>query len=167
MSKKLTALRREIEVTFPFVAMPPSKNLISPSAAQRVEGDDMLRDIEECRGKPVSVELIRSLHQELHDLSAEAWSWILPHYLRFCMSEAGLDSRMELEHLIYKLDPTPKFTDETTEHLALFTRRQINCLRDVLRWCKNDEYWSEYFSDDLHGALLFLKELLRSRGAGS
>lgn len=159
MTDTLSALRRKIESAFPSVDMPPSKNLISPSAARRVEGDGLLRDIEEFRGMPVSVELIRSVHQELHDLSAEAWRWILPHYLRYCMSEAGLESEMELEFLIYKLSPKPEFAHETTEHLALLTQLQINCMIDVVNWCMSDKCWSEYFSDELHGALLFLKGL--------
>ncbi len=156
-------LLRKIELAFPFVEMPPSWSLISNLATQRAGGAELLHELEEYRGRPIDSELLRSIHQDLHSLSAEGWSWILPHYLRFCMSEAGLDSRAELEFLIYKLDPQPDFHQETVTNLRLLTKRQIKCLIDIVRWCMRDEWFSEYFPEDLQGAMRFLNGIYRSK----
>ena len=163
MTEEPDAQLRKIELAFPFVGMPPVERLISHSAAQRAGVDYLLSELEEYRGKSVTVELIKAIHQELHNLSAEAWGWILPYYLRFCMSEDGLQSGIELEYLIYKFDPKQEFREETIEKFSLLTKKQIKCLIDIVQWCMNDEYWYEYFPDNLQGAMRFLQSVYRNR----
>lgn len=83
------------------------------------------------------------LHQNLYMCSAKTLRWILPHYLKFCLSDEGIYSGTVTEFLIYSLDPKGdlKNKTETEERLSLLDKKQINCLIHFLQWCSTLDEW--------------------------
>jgi hypothetical protein len=149
-------LAQEIEATFPIVEMPaaheiPFKTLDSTEAAY------LTAELDQFRGKLLDGDAIRLIHQELSHLSAKAWQWLLPHYLRFCLTPEAAYSRMETEFLIYNLGPDLPFQRDTLQRLSLLTTAQIQCLIDFLYWCLNTEPWREHFPNDIQKAIGFLQ----------
>jgi hypothetical protein len=161
MSNPDTASLSElIESAFPFVEMPSAAELVSPSCE---DFEYLTEELERYRGRQIDGAAIRLVHQELSHLSAKGWRWILPHYLRFCLTTEAEYNRMETEFLIYSLGPDLKFQGDTAHRLALLAPRQISCLIDFLCWCQNQEYWREYCPNQLSGAIGFLRTLLLAR----
>ena len=155
-------LLERIESTFPMVNMPPAEALPLRNLSAGIAGD-LIKDLEEFRGKLANVSLIRSVHQEMTRLSPRAWQWLLPHYLRFCMTSEAERSRMEMEFLIYNLRPSAEFRDATLERMSLLTEGQVACLIDFLRWCQNSPFWMEYCPEDIAKAVNFLESNLLSK----
>ena len=150
------ALLKEIESAFPLVEMPPGIEIPFHKDGC-IECDHLREDLEEYRGKEITGEAIRLIHQEMSHLSAKAWRWILPHYLKFCLTPEAEYNRMEAEFLIYSLGPNLKFQAETLQRLLILNRDQMNCLIHFLEWCLNHQYWKEYCPDDINRAINFLR----------
>ena len=159
------ALSKEIEEAFPLVEMPLDSELSFHNDGC-LECDDLRKDIEEYRGKDITGEVIRLVHQEMSLLSAKTWRWLLPYYLKFCLTPEAEHNRMETEFLIYSLAPDLKFQMETLQRLSLLNDRQINCLIHFLEWCSIHEYWKEYCPDDINKALNFVKNILAHQEKG-
>ena len=151
-------LKAEIESAFPLVEMPDPANLPFHGADCHA-CHDLVQDLEAYRGKEGGSDVIRRVHQEMSHLSAEGWAWVLPHYLRFCLTQEGQHSRAETEFLIYNLRPELRFQADTARRLALLTARQVTCLIDFLEWCLSQPYWREFFADDIAHATNFLRVL--------
>jgi hypothetical protein len=151
-------LSAEISSTFPTIDMPPRAMLTAHGPKCEV-CDGLGDDLEQIRGQPVSGAAIRLVHQELSHLSPSAWAWILPHYLRFCLSDEGREDRISTEFLIYNLAPELKFQADTAKRLSLLTKDQIRCLIDFLDWCLSQDYWKEFFAADISRATGFLRTL--------
>jgi hypothetical protein len=157
-------LAQEIDEAFPFVDMPPIAELI---ARDCTDCEYLAEELERYKGRDINGDAIRLVHQELSHLSAEGWRWILPHYLRFCLTAEAEYNRMETEFLIYNLGPDLEFQTDTTQRLSLLTTDQISCLIDFLAWCQNQEYWKEYCPDNINKAIGFLRTLLLTRSRAS
>lgn len=155
----IDTLVNEIDLVFPFVEMPPSSEITFHKAGC-TECDYLRDDLEMYRSKEVTGELIRFLHQEMSHLSGKAWRWILPHYLKFCLTPAAEYSRMETEFLIYGLAPDLKFQAETRQRFSTLSKDQVNCLIHFLEWCLNRAYWKEYCSSDIDRGIVFMKSML-------
>jgi hypothetical protein len=151
-------LSQEIASAFPLVPMPLDVDL-SFHTNGCDECDDLRKDIDQYRGKPITGELIRLIHQEMSLLSAKAWRWILPHYLQFCLTPAAEYNQMETEFLIYNLRPDLQFQADTLQRLSILNKDQINCLIHFFEWCLNHPKWKEYFHEDIIKALDFLKTI--------
>jgi hypothetical protein len=156
------ALSKEIESVFPFVEMPLGFELPF-HGSDCIECYDLRNDLEEYRGKEITGDAIRLVHQEMSHLSAKAWVWILPHYLRFCLTPEAEHNRMEAQFLIYNLRPRAEFEMDTLQRLSLLDEKEINCLVHFLEWCSNHQYWKEFHSDDLNKAKNFLRGVLPTR----
>ena len=152
------ALLKEIESVFPLVEMPLGIDLAFHKHGC-LECDELREDLEQYRDKEITGEAIRLIHQELSSLSAKAWRWVLPHYLRFCLTPEAKYNRMETEFFIYSLGPDLKFQQETLQRLSMLNKDQINCLVHFLEWCLNDEYWNEYYPEDINKAINFLSTI--------
>lgn len=148
-------LLKEIERVFPFMEMPPKDELVFHQN-DCGECDYLREDIEKYRGKEISSEFIRLIHQELSQLSAIAWRWVLPNYLRYCLTADAEYSRMETEFFIYSLGPADEFRKDTVERLSKLDPKQIDCLVKFLQWCLGRQYWREYCGEDIERALRFL-----------
>jgi hypothetical protein len=157
-SADVRKLSDEISVAFPPIDMPARSELIlhDQGCAECIE---FVRDLDEFRGKEISANVIRLIHQELSHLSPAGWRWMLPHYLRFCLSDQGREERMETEFLIYNLGPALKFQADTAKRLSLLTSAQIRCLVDFLQWCLTQSYWREFFGKEIDQAVNFLRTL--------
>jgi hypothetical protein len=83
-----------------------------------------------------------SILQALSQLSAIAWRWVLPNYLRFCLAADAEYSRMEMEFFIYNLGPADEFQKDTVERLSKLDRQQMDCLIKFMHWCLSRQYGS-------------------------
>jgi hypothetical protein len=155
---KATTLINEIESEFPEVEMPEGLAL-SFHKDDFFECEYLRNDLEEYRGKEISGEVIRLLHQELSCLSADGWLWILRHYLKFCLTPEAEYNQMETEFLIYNLGPDEKFEEETLQRLSGLNQAQLNCIVHFLEWCAEHPFWKEYFPESIAKALSFVKSI--------
>lgn len=154
------SLLAEIETAFPVEEMPRTEELtVHPDGCG--ECKYLREDLEDARGKPITGEVIRLIHQDLACLSVKALRWILPHYLRYCLSDEGQQSQMETEFLVYHFSPAGEYREETLQRFAFLREDQIECLFHFLDWCCAHPHWGEYFPEDLQKAKEFLRELLR------
>jgi Family of unknown function (DUF6714) len=150
-------LLKEIDDVFPFMEMPTSVELT-------FHHDDcylcaeVRRFLDGSRNVKVDDELIRFLHQELYHLSPMAFRWVLPHYLKYCLSSGGRYSQEETYFLVYHLSPDPEFQDDTHRRLSLLNVAQKNCLVNFLRWCEGNEDWVE-IAEDIDRAFKFLQSV--------
>ena len=90
--KDTETLSAEIRQFFSYVDMPIPEKLTLYNESSS-ESEYLIRDLEEYRGKPVSQDLLRGIHQELSLLSAEAFAWIMPYFLEYCLSAEGQESQ--------------------------------------------------------------------------
>lgn len=150
------ALLNEVKLAFPLVEMPNGLDLPFHKDGC-FECDSLRDDLEYYRGREITGEAIRLVHQEMSHLSAKAWQWILPHYLRFCLTPEAEYNHMETEFLIYNLRPDLKFQKDTIQRLSFLNKKQIYCLMLFLEWCLSQQYWKEYCPSDINRALDFLK----------
>jgi hypothetical protein len=160
------SLLAEIATVFPPDDMPPIEALtVHPDGCD--ECSYLRRDIEDVRGKPIGGELIRLVHQNLACLSVRTLRWIFPHYLRYCLSPDGEQTRMETEFLVYFLSPKAEFYDDSLKRLAFLGENQIQCILHFLDWCRAHPHWGEYFPDDLRVATEFCGKLLSNSRTGT
>jgi len=160
-SPDTSRLAEEIDLAFPIVEMPKGKELPF-QALDGLEAEHLVNDLEQFRGKPFEGAAIRLVHQEMSHLSAKAWRWILPHYLRFCLTPEAEYNRMETEFLIYSLGPDLPFQRDTLQRLSLLTAVQIECLVHFLEWCLDNKYWRDYCPNNITKAIDFLRANLAS-----
>ena len=104
-------------------------------------------------------EIIRYLCIDMGCLSPQAWFWILPHYLRFCVTAGDQIDGLETEYLIYNFGTSPEHEAEKRKSLSLLNSEQVLCLVHFVEWVHAEEKWEKYFSEDLEKALRFLKTL--------
>ncbi len=155
---KTEELLVEILTVFPFREMPAGLELrFHRTGCPQCEY--LSNDLEEFRGKTIGEVAIRQLHQEMSCLSAQGWAWILPHYLRFCLSKEADFSRMETEFLLYSLSPAEQFRDDTKIRLSLLNMEQISCLIHFVEWLEMHPHWSEYCMAEIQEAKTFLQVL--------
>jgi hypothetical protein len=155
-------LIHEIDTCFPLKEMPATADL-SFHQDNCSECDELREDLETYRGKDISGDVIRLIHQQLYSLSADATLWILPYYLKYCLTPEAIYSSMETEYLIYSLRPSPEFKHDTLQRLSSLNGAQIRCLIHFLEWCASHEYWREYCPEDIGEAILFLNEVVQSK----
>ncbi len=165
INNRAEILLKEIETAFPFVEIPHKSELMFHKDSC-FECDDLLEDIEQYRNKEITGNAIRLIHQEMSKLSAKAWQWVLPHYLRFCLTSEAQYNQMETEFLIYSLAPTWDYQAATLQRLSLLDASQIKCLIHFFEWCLIQEYWQEYCPEDLNRAIQFLGSI-ESQGPSS
>ena len=137
--------------------MPPTDELVF-HGLNRVEAGRLKEELEQFRGNvALGGNEIRDVHQEMSHLSAKAWRWLMPFYLRFCLTPEAEYNHMETEFLIYNLNPDLKFQRDTLQRLSLFTEVQVRCLIHFLEWCLTKQYWKEYCPDNINRAIEFLR----------
>ena len=153
------SLLEEIQSAFPFLPMPDENEIVFHMAGCHV-CDGLKNDLGDYRGKEITGEVIRLVHQELSSLSAKGLQWILPHYVRFCLTPEAEYNQMEIEFLIYSLRPALEFQRDTLIRLSLLNKEQITCLIHFLMWCENQAYWNEFYLDDINEAKEFLSSMI-------
>lgn len=147
------SLLDEIDSAFPHTKMPAT---VTRQAPRFIESREIDEDIEEFRFLPITVQAIRAIHLYLPVLSVEAMHWLLPHYLRFCISEEGKRySRKETASLLCFLGPKPEDVDDTRIILSSLMNEQRICLIHFLAWCRSDNFWADML-DYIDNALILL-----------
>ena len=147
-----------VERSFTFVEKPKGRS-ISFHKNDCWQCDSLREDLLQYKGRELPVEAIRCLHQEMSCLSASGWRWVLPSFLRYCITKEAEESGMETEFLIYNLSPAPEYQDEARIRLSALNKEQINCLLSLMLWCKENEYWSTYYPNEIHNAIGFIQSL--------
>jgi len=148
----------EINAAFPPQEMPEKADILFYENYS-LEKESLLEDIEEFRGKNPNADLIRLIHQELSYLSAKFWRWVLPTYMKFCLSPDGKYSSMETQFLIFNLNPRLEFQAKTRKRLSALSAPQIECVIQFLELLSIDEFWQAQCPDEISGAIKFLKNL--------
>ena len=152
-------LSKEIEECFPFLEKPIDSELSFHSEGCH-ECYFLRTDLEEYAGKELPSDAIRHVHQALTCLSAKGYSWVLPSYLRFCLTDEATYNQMETEFLIYNLGPSEQFQPDTLNRLSRLNQKQINCILHFLEWCNSPEHWArEYCGDEVLSAITFIRKL--------
>jgi hypothetical protein len=155
------ALLREVDLAFPPVAKPKGLDL-SFHRGGCARCDFLRKELQDCNATELPAEGVRQIHQDMSCLSAMAWRWVLPSYLKHCL-RANDALRDETEFLIYNLGPEPKFEEETAGRLSLLNLEQLDCLVHFLEWCAAQAYWSRYCAEDIALAITFLRTLKAGR----
>jgi len=162
MNSNADNLMREINQEFPVIEMPKSDE-IPHHRAGCVTCEHLAADLAVFRDKTIDAKLIRELHQEMSHLSAKAWRWMLPFYLRYCLTSEAEYSRFETEFLIYSLAPTEEFEADTSGRLSLISVDQLQVLLKFLSYLLSIEYWKSYCPTELYRGIAFLMKTLEER----
>ena len=96
------------------------------------------------------------VHQELYHLSPVGWTWILPHYLRYCLTPEAIYNRFETEFLIYNFAPSPEFEKDAVARLSGLSPAQVRCLYSFFSWLLSDTDWQCSYAQELVSAKAFL-----------
>jgi hypothetical protein len=158
------ALLLEIDTVFPPVPKPDGA-AVSFHATDCLQCQFVRQDIEKYSDVSLPDDAIRYLHNELSCLSATAWRWALPSYLRRCVTQDAEYDAVETEFLIYNLGPEESFKDETRLRLSALSEQQVRCLLHFLEWCRDHPHWSEYCAEDVSRAATFIASILAERDA--
>lgn len=152
-------LLKEIEEVFTFVKPPPIEDFVL-HGDECAECSYLKKDLEDILVSEVTEKTIRFFHQELYHFSAKGWRWVLPYYLRYCMTPEATYNQSEIEFLIYNLRPSEKFENKTKQQLSELNKDQIFCLIHFMDWCSAHAFWGEYCPEDIRKAKLFLSKIL-------
>jgi hypothetical protein len=150
------SLKEDIQATFPIIDMPPSDELVLHKN-NCLECDSLRSELEGLRGKKISGAAIRSFHQELSNFSGKGLQWVLPYYLRYCLTPEAAYTRGEIEFLVYNLGPRLEFQSAACQRFSRLNATQVTCLIHFLEWCFEDVYWGDYFPEDITRAINFLR----------
>ena len=151
-------LSKEIETCFSFVEKPKGLEL-SFHKEECAHCHYLREDLKHFCDSEIPPEAIRWIHQEMSCLSADGWRWVLPSYLRYCLTDVAQYNRDETEFLIYNLSPDKEYEADTLERLSKLDQNQISCLIDFLKWCQSQEFWAEYYLDEIKRGIEFLKNI--------
>jgi len=149
-------LVKEVEDVFPSISKPQGLDL----TFHKTGCDECMyvrQDMEGITGAELPFKTLRYLHDEWSCLSAKGWRWVLPSYLKHCLTVDSTYDDMETEFLIYNLGPELKYQKDTLERLSLLNQAQIECLIHFLQWCEVHPHWSEYCPEDIAQALAFMR----------
>ena len=154
----IQTLLDEVERSFGFVAKPRADAISFHDTACDL-CSYLRQDLLPYKDEQLPYEAIRCVHQEMSCLSATGWRWVLPSYLRYCLTEAAQVSEMEIEFLIYNLAPSAKHQPDTLKRLSALNQMQISCVLSFLRWCENHKKWSAYCPAEIQQAIEFISTL--------
>ena len=158
------ALLAAIDTAFPLVPKPDQARLTFHSDGCAHCGMVNLY-LEEYAGPVLPPKAIRYLCDEMSCLSAVAWRWLLPTYLRQCVAQPSEDLARETEFLIYNLSPDAEDQPDTRARLSDLSPVQLQCLLAFLQWCKEQPRWSEYCPNEISSGQAFLTSMLAQDGA--
>ena len=156
-------LLQKIETFFPFLNIRPDPEKILFDNDDAVRLDGLVRDIlDEVKGDNVTADNIRLIHQDLSNLSAEFWYWIMPHYLRYCLTPEAEYQQVEIQFLIYALSPAQEFEVDTSKKLVLFNNEQLFCLIDFLEFLLAQDYFNGSYMERITRGKQFLSGVIKN-----
>ncbi len=149
-----------INRAFELVDFPLKDDLVDGSLSEQDYGVDVATDLERWRSKIPDKSLLREMHQELRKLSPSATRWIVPHYLRYAVTNEAKYSRMETSFFVLSLIPRREGEDrQIAQRLSSLSRKQIECMTKVLEHLNADSEWAEDMGEDIESALCALHGL--------
>lgn len=149
-----------IDQAFKKVEFPPKEYLVDSTLSKQDYGLQVAADLECWRTRVPDDSLLREMHQELRKLSAAATRWIVPHYLRYALTEQAKYSRMEISFFVLSLVARSKEeVQQIVTRLSSMSTEQIGCLAKVLAYLHADPDWAEYMGEDIEAALATLRSL--------
>jgi hypothetical protein len=154
-------LLREIEIAFPPVPK-PSPDSITFHGEGCGQCQFLREELEKYTEPTLPDEAIKYLFNELTLLSPQATRWVLPSYLRRCITMDHQDS-VETEFLIYNLGARPEFHEDTRERTKLLSVDQLKVLLHFVEWCAVHPEWSAYCPDDIASARSLVSTLIADR----
>lgn len=155
---KTDQLLKEINAVFPTIPMPsPAESTIHQDNCEPC--GDVRRYFEIYRNLEIDAVFIRYMHQNLHQLSSIGFLWLLPHYLKYCLSNEWHYAEELVYFMIYSLDQNPPFEHDAYIRLSALNTAQIRYLISFLYWCdQNRDYYDS--EQETKTAVTFLKKLL-------
>lgn len=160
MNNNSENLSKEIDRVFPLIEM-PSPEKISHHLRGCSTCEHLAADLENYKNKPIGADVIRELHQEMSHLSAEAWQWLLPYYLKYCLTPEANYSCFETEFLIYSLAPVKEFEADVTSRLCFLNTDQIRVVRDFMIYLSSIDHWRNYCPVEIGRGIAFLSGFLK------
>jgi uncharacterized protein DUF6714 len=151
------SLLAEIDQVLPPVSK-PKPNAVPIHATGCGQCDDLRADLAEYNDPVLPPEAIRYIHNDLSCLSAHGLRWVLPSYLKVCLTRDKYDP-LETEFPIYSLAPSPEDEPDTRQRLSALNLRQLMCLLHFLEWCRDHAHWSAYCPEEIADAILFLQSV--------
>lgn len=151
-----------IDRGFKAANFPRKGGLVDGSLSQQDCGFEVAADLEYWRDRDPDERLLREMHQELRKLSPDATRWILPHYLRYSLTEKAKYTRMETSFFVLSLvSRSDGDFQQIAKRLSSMSGEQIECLAKVLEHLNSESDWSEYMGESIEAALATLKSLER------
>ena len=157
-----------IDRAFEAAPLPLKEDLVDNSLSDQDYGSQLAADLDRWRTVIPDKKLLQDMHQELRKLSAATTRWIVPHYLRYALTEEAKYSRMEVSFFVLSL--VSRHPDEDLQisaRLSLMTDEQFGCVSEVLAHLRGDPDWGEYMGEDFDAALTTLSRLRSSQSRGS
>ena len=155
---KTETVLSHVEQVFGFIKKPRG-NSISFHKNDCLQCKFLRQELQPYKDMELPYQGIFCVFQDMSCLSAKGWRWVLPSYLRYCLTKEAEISGMETEFLIYNLGPNIGHQTETLERLSDLNQEQINCLLNFLFWCREHDYWSKYYLSDIKRAIGFIQKL--------
>jgi hypothetical protein len=131
----------EIDKAFPPVDMPVRQKLYC-SDGQLRDPDQLEEDLDCFRRKLVNRELFYWVHDELILLSPETWRWLIPNYVKFCLTREGYYNEFPEQPanaLIWVLGCESAESTQLELRLAFFNKGQLGCLLKFVDWWTKSE----------------------------
>jgi hypothetical protein len=158
-------LLAEIDAALPQVPKPLPERLVFH--AQGCGQCEMLRkDLCDFSEGALTDQEISFLVDELSKLSPESTRWVMPSYLRRCVTQDLTDPR-ETEFLIYNLAPAAAHEGDTLAQFAALGALGASCLLHFLDWCQDHPHWSQYCASELPVARAFVNRLIANASEAS
>lgn len=155
---KTDLLLKEINDVFPTIPMPsPAESTVHQNDCEPC--DDVPRYFDIYRDSKIDTVFIRYMHKNLYQLSPLGFLWLLPHYLKYCLSNEWCYAEELVYFLVYHLSPSPQFENDAYIRFSELNAVQIQCLISFLNWCNETESYYDS-EEDTHKAFTFLKKLL-------
>ena len=151
-----------IDQAFKAANFPRKGDLVDGSLSRQDCGVEVAADLELWRERTPDESLLREMHQELRKLSPDATRWIVPHYLRYSLTEKGKYTRMETSFFVLSLvSHSDEEAQQIAKRLSSISGEQMECLVEVLEYLKVESDWAEYMGEDIEAALATLRSIER------
>ncbi|WP_373994454.1 DUF6714 family protein [Duganella sp. Root1480D1] len=141
----------------------PSNELLTLHSDKCSECEYVRENIERFRSSCFGEAGAQVVYLELSHLTAQAWNWMLPHYLRFCISDEAKNESTLTAFFLYQFYPVQKLSQLISHKLFSLNMDQFLCLAHFLTWALNDPIRRDEDGEDIKDSITFLKELIQSR----
>lgn len=163
---KTDTLLKEIDEVFQVVPMPSRINL-TVHLKGCFDCEEVLDYLDYYRNRSLDGAFFMYMRRNLTSLSPIGFLWLIPYYLKYCLSFDWNFTEEPICFLIYTLNPPPEYEHDAFVRLSALNYRQIICLIHFLEWCNENENYASYSTeDDTENVFIFLKRILQKTNDG-